>query len=153
MAEASGADALPLLAFTLWHLYKDYSAEGTITLGHYDKLGGVRGAIEKALDGALARPGDAPSIPTSKSEQYALLRAAFIPWLVRIDPRTGALTRRRAQLNEIPDSSHAIVKRLENARLLVADRDGKIDVIEVAHESIYRQWKELKAWLDDELTI
>lgn len=40
-----------------------------------------------------------------------------------------------------------MVERLTKARLLVADRRFGTDVVEVAHESLLRQWPALVAWL------
>ena len=75
VGDATGADALPLLAFTLSHLYQDFSAGGGITLEQYQAMGGVAGSINMALKRALAKPGDAPAIPATRTEQLALLRA------------------------------------------------------------------------------
>ena len=41
-----------------------------------------------------------------------------------------------------------MVERLVEARLLVADRRARVDVIEVAHESLLRRWPALTAWLE-----
>jgi formylglycine-generating enzyme required for sulfatase activity len=147
VADATGADALPLLAFTLSHLYDEFNAGGTITLAQYVAMGGIGGSIEMALKRALAKPGDAPAIPSAKAEQFALMRAAFIPWLARIDPETGLAMRRVARLGDIPQQCCAIVERLVESRLLVADRRGDADVVDVAHESLLRQWPELTEWL------
>lgn len=147
VADATGADALPLLAFTISHLYREFGASGSLTLEQYEMIGSVGGSIEMALKQAMARPGDAPAIPADKEEQLAQLRAAFIPWLARVDPETGAPMRRVAQLDEFPASARAMVERLVAARLLVADRRSGIDVVEVAHESLLRQWPALTAWL------
>jgi WD40 repeat protein len=148
IADAQGADALPLLGFTLERLYADYGGGGRLTVAEYEKLGGVQGSIEAAVASALAEPGRSPAIPAEKEAQLASLRLAFIPWLARIDPETGAPMRRVASLDEIPDGSRAIVERLVDARLLVADRRAGIDVIEPAHESLLRQWPALTAWLE-----
>ncbi len=150
IGDAQGADALPLLGFTLERLYADYGLEGRLTLAEYERLGGVQGSIEAAVAAALAEPGRAPAIPAEREAQYAALRAAFIPWLARIDAESGAPMRRVAARSEIPEGSRAIVDRLVEARLLVADRRGGADVIEVAHESLLRQWVPLTAWLDGE---
>ncbi len=147
IADAQGADALPLLAFTLERLYADYGGEGKLTLAEYEKLGGVRGSIEEAIARSLSEPSRTPQIPAAKEEQLASLRAAFIPWLARIDPENGEPMRRVARLDEIPETSRAIVQRLVEARLLLADRRAGADVVEVAHESLLRQWPELAAWL------
>ena len=40
-----------------------------------------------------------------------------------------------------------MVERLIKARLLVADRRSGADVVEIAHESLLRQWSTLMAWL------
>jgi hypothetical protein len=148
MADAQGADALPLLGFTLERLYADYGSAGTLTTAEYDRLGGVQGSIAEAVANALAEPGRSPAIPAEKDAQLTALRAAFIPWLARIDPETGAPMQRAAHRNEIPLASRAVVERLVDARLLVADRRTGTDVIEVAHESLLRQWPALTAWLD-----
>jgi WD40 repeat protein len=148
IADAMGADALPLLGFTLERLYTDYGADGRLTLDEYKKLGGVQGSIEAAVVHALAEPGRAPAIPAARDEQFARMRAAFVPWLARIEPTTGAPMRRVARLDEIPADSRAIVERLVGARLLVADHRAGIDVIEVAHESLLRQWPALASWLE-----
>src|SRR5207248_2703521 len=89
IADAQGADAMPLLGFTLERLYADYGADGHLGLAEYEKIGGVQGSIVAAVSGALADPGRAPAIPAKTETQYAALRAAFIPWLARIDPDTG----------------------------------------------------------------
>ena len=49
IADAQGADALPLLAFTLERLYVDYGGEGRLTLAEYEKLGG-RARIDRGGD-------------------------------------------------------------------------------------------------------
>jgi WD40 repeat protein len=148
VADAQGADALPLLAFTLERLYADFGGDGDLTLAEYQKVGGVQGSIEAAIASALAEPGRSPAIPATKDAQLASMRSAFIPWLARIDPDSGAPMRRVARFDEIPEGSRAIVERLVAARLLVADRRTGIDVIEVAHESLLRQWPALTGWIE-----
>jgi hypothetical protein len=150
VADATGADALPLLAFTISHLYREFSVTGSLTLQQYDSLGGIAGSIDAALKQALAKPADAPAIPVAKEEQLLQLRSAFIPWLARIDPNTGVPMRRVARLDEIPLNARAMVERLIEVRLLAVDRRSDADVVEVAHESLLRQWPTLTAWLQAE---
>ena len=147
VADATGADALPLLAFTISHLYREFSTIGGLTLEQYEGIGGVAGSIDMALKQALAKPGDAPAIPPGKEEQLTLLRATFIPWLARVDPETGVPMRRPSRLDELPQNSRAMMERLVKARLLVADHRFGSDVVEVAHESLLRQWPALTGWL------
>jgi TIR domain len=151
VADATGADALPLLAFTISHLYRAFAAAGRLTLEQYDSIGGVTGSIDMALKQALAGPGNAPAIPGAKYEQYALLRATFIPWLARVDSENSVPMRRAARLDEFLPSARAMVERLIEARLLVRDRESGTDVVEIAHESILRQWPPLSQWLQDDL--
>src|SRR5207244_3608011 len=105
--EAQGADALPLLGFTLERLYSDYGSGGRLTLVEYDKLGGMQGSLEAAVADALAEPTRSPVIPATRDAQLASLRATFIPWLARIDPETGAPMRRVARFDEISEGSKA----------------------------------------------
>ena len=79
--DAVGADALPLLAFTLSHLYQEFGAGGTIDVEHYERMGGIAGAIELALKRALAKPGSDPVIPGTRDAQ--LLPAGDIHPLAR----------------------------------------------------------------------
>ncbi len=150
IADAGGADALPLLAFTLSHLYQNFSAAGSITLAQYVAMGGISSSIDMALKQVLARPGDAPVIPAAKEDQLATLRRSFIPLLARVDPDSGLPMRRVARLDEFHGASHAMVERLIEARLLVADRRASVDVVEVAHEALLRQWPALTSWLETE---
>jgi hypothetical protein len=58
---ASGADALPLLAFTRQRLFLDYAPEQTLTKAHYDAMGGIEGSIDRKLVEAKAKAGTAGS--------------------------------------------------------------------------------------------
>ena len=148
IADAQGVDALPLLGFTLERLFADYGGDGRLALADYQELGGMEGLLEAAVAQALAEPGRSPAIPASGPAQQAALRDAFIPWLARIDPETGVPMRRVARVGEIPAELRPIVERLVAARLLVADRRAGIDTVEVAHESLLRQWSALATWLE-----
>lgn len=145
--DSTGADALPLLAFTLANLYVDFAAAGTIGVEQYDVMGGVAGSVQRALKRALAAPGDSPAIPADRESQLAVLRTAFIPWLAAVSPDTGLPMRRVAKLGEFSGDARAMVDRLVAARLLVVDRRAGADVVEIAHESLLRQWPDLTAWL------
>jgi formylglycine-generating enzyme required for sulfatase activity len=146
-SESAGADALPLLAFTLSSLYKDFGETPIIALEQYETLGGVAGSIDRALKRALSNSKNHPAIPSSNQAQLECLREAFIPWLARISPETGLPMRRVARRDEFSGDSLAMVERLTQARLLVADRREGVDVVEIAHESLLRQWHNLTDWL------
>jgi formylglycine-generating enzyme required for sulfatase activity len=150
IADAQGADALPLLGFTLERLYADFGAGGVLTAAQYDALGGVQGSIQAAIQNAFAEPGRAPAVPAVATEQLACLRAAFVPWLARIDPQSGAPLRRVARLEDIPQGSRSSIERLVEARLIIADARGGVEVREIAHESLLRRWSALTAWLAED---
>lgn len=147
--DAQGADALPLLAFTLFKLYIGFGAGGHITSAQYSSMGGIAGSIREAVKEALAKPYNAPVIPTSAEDQMAGLRATFVPWLARIEADTGEPLRRIALVNDFEGASRSFVDRLVEKRLLVRDRRATGDVVEIAHESLLRQWPPLVAWLNE----
>lgn len=77
----------------------------------------------------------------------AVLRTAFVPWLATINPDNDQPMRRAARWFDLPSDSHSLLEAFIARRLLVRDeRDGEI-VIEVALESLLRQWDTLAAWL------
>ena len=51
--DAPKEDALPLLAFALQRLWRQYAASGALTRDNYDKVGGLKGLIEDAAERAL----------------------------------------------------------------------------------------------------
>jgi hypothetical protein len=91
--EAGAGDALPLLAFTLEQLYLDYRRTGALRLVDYEKFGGIKGAIDAAVERALVRADADPRIPRDREARLALLRRGLIPWLAastRTPRRPGA---------------------------------------------------------------
>ena len=157
VADAQGADALPLLALTLEWLYREFTdAQGTrIGYDEYQRLGGVRGVIGMAVERAFERPGSEPAIPAQRQEQERLLQRVF-PYLATVDPDTGDWKRRvalRDTLRRKLPQADAMVSRLIEQRLLLADSrrlaDGAepVEVVEVAHEALLRQWETLERWL------
>ncbi|MBF0155893.1 MAG: TIR domain-containing protein [Magnetococcales bacterium] len=147
-----GKDALPLLAFTLEHLYTQYGGDGDLKLEEYQHMGGLGGVIDKAVAQALLPADRDPTIPRDRSARESLLRRGLIPWLAGIDPITQAPRRRVANLEEIPPESRSLIRLLIEARLLATDKDpesGQITV-EPAHEALLRQWGLLQGWLQED---
>ncbi|MBI4923247.1 MAG: TIR domain-containing protein [Devosia nanyangense] len=148
--EKGGAkDALPLLAFTLERLYRDYGADGDLQLSEYGKLGRIRGAIEAAVEQALGKADANPAIPRDRAARLALLRRGLIPWLAGIDPDTGSPRRRVARLAEVPEEARPLIELMVAERLLATDIDKQTGerTIEPAHEALLRQWGALDGWL------
>ena len=154
--DTRGADALPLLAFTLERLFLECGGDGDLRLDEYESLGGVRGSLDAAIAAAFAEPGRTPAIPEDEAERERRLRQGFIPWLALVDPDTRERKRRVARWDEIPEAAQPLLERLVAARLLTRDRrrtaeaEQEIDVVEIAHEALLRQWDSLTRWLDED---
>ncbi|QZH62504.1 TIR domain-containing protein [Mycolicibacterium farcinogenes] len=139
---SGGADTLPLLALTLARLYEDYAGTGdAVTVDNYEAMGGMRRVVQNEIDSLLS------SDPGERSEQLCRLHDAFIPWLATVNSDTDQPMRRIARWSDLPENSHALLNEFVARRLLVkGDSDGQV-VVEVALESLLRQWDELADWL------
>jgi WD40 repeat protein len=156
LTDAGGADALPLLAFTLERLLLEHGGDGHLSLEDYQALGGVGGSIEAAIRAAFEDPDRRPQIPRDQNEREELLRQGLVPWLARVDPDTEERKRRIASWAEIPRPAQPLLERLVEQRLLVRDRrpteddEAQTVVVEVAHEALLRRWPLLCRWLDED---
>ncbi|MFD4440522.1 TIR domain-containing protein [Nocardia sp. NPDC058519] len=139
-----GADTLPLLSLTLARLYEEYGGDGQVDLAEYRSMGEMRNVVETEIDNLLSSDG------TQRHAQLDQLRAAFVPWLVSIDPDNDQPMRRIARWDDLPADSKPLLHKLVDKRFLVRDTRDGTDVVEVAMESLLRQWDELKGWLDEE---
>ena len=148
--DSFGADAMPLLAFTLARLYDGRLDAERLTLQDYHRLGAMRGAIEAAAQEARE---DAVAKGAPQNRIDALLRQTFLPHLVRIN-EARKFACRLARREELPDEAAPVVEALLQMRLLTADRrsiDGAVvDTVEIAHEAILREWPLLADWLEAE---
>jgi formylglycine-generating enzyme required for sulfatase activity len=145
-------DALPLLAFSLERLFREFHGSGRLSLEDYRKLGGIRGSIEAAVANALDAAEAIPAIPRDPKERLGVLRRGLIPWLASVDPDTGAPRRRVARRSEIPEESRPLIDLLLVQRLLTSDKDEETgeETIEPAHEALLRQWSVLEGWLKED---
>jgi WD40 repeat protein len=139
-----GADTLPMLALTMSRLYGDYGSTGELTLAHYEAMGGMRRVVQTEIDEILT------SDAQQRAAQLDALRSAFIPWLATINAENDQPMRRVARWADLPPASRPLIDALVAKRLMVKDtRDGQT-VVEVALESLLRQWDQLAGWLRDE---
>jgi len=139
-----GADTLPLLALTIARLYEDYGSSGRLTLAEYTAMGGMHAVVQTEIDNLLS------SDPDERSTQLEHLRTAFVPWLANIDQYTDQPMRRLARWSDLPAPSRPLLGAMVARRLLVkGERDGDV-VVEVALESLLRQWTDLAGWLHEE---
>jgi WD40 repeat protein len=150
LADAQGADALPLLGFTLERLYVEHGGDGELTDADYKALGGVQGSIEAAVAEAFVNPEATPRIPAAAAEREALLKRAFVPHLMGVNEANGEPVRRTARRADLPSEARGLIDRLVDRRLLVVDRRAGETVIEVAHEALLRLWPALRRWHDQE---
>ena len=141
--DTGSPDALPLLAFTLNRLWRDFGDDRRITLDEYRaRFGGLEGAIRHEAEAVLAALAPA-------DEALGALRHAFRQ-LVRVEPE-GGYTRRAARWQDLPAAAHPLLEALVAARLLVSGRDeGGARMLEVAHEALFRAWDLLRRWLDED---
>jgi WD40 repeat protein len=147
LEDATGHDALPLLAFTLNRLMREHGADGVLTLQHYTKSGGVRGAVTAAVEEALDEGRRRGLVPKDDKSLEALLGQAFVPHLARVND-VGTFVRRTASVDEIPAAARGLVDLLVEARLLTRHRGEQREVIEVAHEALLREWPLLRQFLE-----
>jgi hypothetical protein len=135
-------DALPLLAFTLRELYEKFGGDKLLKLAEYrEGLGGLSGSVAKAAESVYQAK------PLSAAQQ-ADLRHAFRT-LVRVNEE-GKYVRQPASRSELPASVRDVLERFVQARLLVAGGEGDKQILEVAHEALFRSWERLRLWLDED---
>jgi WD40 repeat protein len=138
LQDISGQDALPLLAFTLAHLYENYAADHELTLAGYDRIGRVAGVIDRTVAEAFSAGVASGEAPKDKEAQLALARSAFIPHLAQVNA-AGQFVRRVATLDQIPAEARPLIGRFAEQRLLIKDSRKGTEVVEVAHEALLRQ--------------
>jgi WD40 repeat protein len=138
---AAGADALPLLALTLQRLYHDFGDAGVLSDADYEATGGMAQVVQTEVDTLLATD------PDQRQAQLDTLHDAFIPWLATINPDNDQPMRRLARYAQLPAASRPLLEAFVDKRLLVKDTRDGLAVVEVALESLLRQWRELAGWL------
>ncbi|HLW90578.1 MAG TPA: toll/interleukin-1 receptor domain-containing protein [Roseiarcus sp.] len=158
-----GADALPLLAFTLEQLYLEYHQGGALRLVDYEAFGGLKGAIDAAVERAFGRADADARIPKDRAARAALLRRGLIPWLAGVDPDSKSPRRNIARRSDIPPEAAPLIDLLVEERLLSTDSatvrdpqtgaETRVVTIEPAHEALLRQWGLLEGWLKEDFGL
>jgi WD40 repeat protein len=140
LADAETPDALPLLSFTLWVMWRDHRQDGTLSFEEYEHLGGLEGAMVREADAVLA--------DARRDDREDDLRRAFIR-MARLT-EDGQYARRTVSWDtEEIARVRPILERLVERRLLVSRTEGERGVVEVAHESLFRAWGPCRDWLDN----
>jgi formylglycine-generating enzyme required for sulfatase activity len=153
IGDAPTEGALPLLAFALQRLWRQYAASGALTKDNYDKVGGLQGLIEDAAERALR--GLTPEMDVAlpfgppPKRRVEVTASTFVPALAQINDQ-GATIRRIAAWSSFNDEQQELLIKFEQWRLVV--RKGETDgaTVEVAHEALFREWTRLKEWLEPE---
>jgi hypothetical protein len=132
--------ALPLLAYTLSEMYQRAAdSDRRFTLELYEKVGGIRGSIERQLK--FLEGGD-----VSEPERIAL-QSAFSHLVTVTDD--GQPIRQSARWDVIPGGAHRLIKELIRRRLM---RTFLLDVesqVELTHESLFELWPQLAQWVQE----
>lgn len=135
---------LPLLEFALTELF-DQKSKPALTLEGYRALGGIRGVLSRSAEGLYGA--------LSSDEQQVAMQV-FLR-LVQLGHGTTE-SRRRLALSELasieidPVVLSKVLDTFGARRLLSFDREPATDqaTIEVAHESLFREWDRLAGWID-----
>ncbi|MEO8935547.1 MAG: TIR domain-containing protein [Burkholderiaceae bacterium] len=158
--DAQAVKSLPLLAMTLESLYREYNKgekqKLVLDIDQYRRLGEMGAVIGKSVERALANPSAPPAIPKERDEISEVLNRIF-PLLASSDPESKCFKRRvavRDSFRAIPHAD-AVIARLIDQRLLESDArrlpggTTDVEVVEVAHEALFVQWKAFDRWLHD----
>lgn len=140
VADTATDDGLPLLAFTLRELWEQYSGDGRLTLEEYrNRLGGLKGSVARAAE----------MVCTSLSpDQERHLHKAFLA-MVRVDEE-GRYIRKPARWEELPEDVHDLLEQFVQARLLISRGESTEQILEVAHDALFRSWDRLAGWLNSD---
>ena len=142
-ADTAGADALPLLQFTLQRLFEE-RRDLTLTFDAYRALGGLEGAIAAEAErvvGALS--------PAAQGELPWLLRQ--LVGVGRLKGDSGVVLRDMA-LDDAELAAHPgateLIESLVKARVLVLDGDSGARRARLAHEAVLRGWERARAFVE-----
>ncbi|MGB8362664.1 MAG: BTAD domain-containing putative transcriptional regulator, partial [Acidimicrobiia bacterium] len=134
--------ALPLLQFALFELFE--KTEDSLTLEHYQRLGGINGALTGGADELLGRL-DADGRQLAEQLMMRMIQKG----------RTLS-TARPVTLRDLIDlgvdhvSLQRVLEAFGSRRLITFDRDSSgAAVVEMAHEYLISEWPQMEMWLED----
>lgn len=137
--------ALPLLQFALTELFERRDGN-RLMLQTYQQIGGVSGSLAKRADELFEY---------LEPYQQEIARKIFLR-LVALGGEGVDDTRRRALRTELlsitsnREAVEQVINMFGRYRLLTFDRDPetRTPTVEIAHESLIREWRRLHDWLD-----
>lgn len=140
VTDTGGGEALPLLAFTLEQLAHGLKRGDQLTHQRYVDIGGVRGALQRQADTALAESCNRAGV--TRDQVLAALLG-----LVTIDGE-GRPTKRRADVRDLSSTVMDELKPFVDRRLLSTEAEGERTSVGVAHEAFLVNWRPLKEQID-----
>jgi WD40 repeat protein len=128
---------LPLLGYLLETLWRERGS-GPLRKSAYDKVGGVTGVISSIAQKTYEKLSD------PNKEQN--VKKIFLG-LVKMDGPVP--TRDRVSMSIFDESLRSAIEQFSEQRLLVIDRDETTceDTVELAHDSLTRNWELLSNWI------
>jgi WD40 repeat protein len=138
------AEALPLLAYTLYLLYQKSLEDHDLTIEKYQKLGDEKLGLNPIQNSVRLVADDA--VVNFTADELSALRDVFIPYLVRVRLDDGRRVRQQARIGDLPKGSERLIEKLTDARLLSQSNQ----VVEVTHEALFKAWPTLDDWLTQE---
>ncbi len=145
-------DQLPILQHCLMRTYEfhDWQSDDQLNLDDYRRAGALRNALSHHADEALA----------GKDKHTALLTKRIFQTLTEIDYSNRGI-RRPATIAEIRRTTGASLEeiktiinlfRSDGRSFLVLSKEEFVDetMVDISHESLIRQWRRLRNWLEEE---
>lgn len=140
-----GPDALPLLAFFLNEFWREeYTSDGVLQIAEYKSFGGLNKALSKAVDRSLEASAQLDAAYDNLRSLLDDLEEVFLGHLVSVSAISGEAVRSRARAETLSDKELSLLTAFANQRLLI-EKDGDWEVV---HEALFRQWRDLRAWID-----
>lgn len=131
--------SLPLLQIALYTLASSTS-DGIIQEADYHRQGGIRGTLEQTIEHIWQ---------SSTNDDQRRLKAILLRFVtISAD---GNVARRLISLDELTSDDRPVIERLVSNRLLVIHHDARSgrNIVEIAHEAIFRLWHRLSGWIDE----
>ncbi|WP_211697612.1 TIR domain-containing protein [Mycobacterium spongiae] len=142
--DTGSGDALPLLAYTLKQLAQDVPRGGELTFERYHALGGVKGALIRHADAALAQACAAAGVG-----EDTILRGLLN--LVTIDD-DGNTARRPAALDRLKIPEGGLDPFVDARLVMTSPSEDGHTYVTVTHESLYQHWPTLAEQVEDKAT-
>jgi WD40 repeat protein len=140
VAETDSGESLPLLAYTLQEVTTGMRRGDELTAQRYDTSGGVRGALIRQADAALAE-----AVAAGGRSDSEVLRTLLR--MVTVD-ETGHTSRRETTYDQFNDAAMAEIDTFVRYRLLTTRTESndlgvhsdEAVLVAVAHEAFLREW-------------